>query len=51
MGSRSDRYDEEDVNWSGEVGINLQGEMGIGSGKYDEDEVNWTGEVGISRVR
>ena len=28
MGSRSDRYDEEDVNWSGEVGINWEGEMG-----------------------
>ena len=22
MGSRSNRYDEEDVNWSGEEGIN-----------------------------
>ena len=28
MGSRSNRYDEEDVNWSGEVGINWEGEMG-----------------------
>ena len=28
MGSRSDRYDEEDVNCSGEVGINWEGEMG-----------------------
>ena len=28
MGSRSDRYDEEDLNWSGEVGINWEGEMG-----------------------
>ena len=28
MGSRSDRYDEEDVNWSGEEGINWEGEMG-----------------------
>ena len=28
MGSRSDRYDKEDVNWSGEVGINWEGEMG-----------------------
>ena len=26
MGSRSDRYDEEDVNWSGEVGINWRGD-------------------------
>ena len=25
MGSRSDRYDEEDVNWSGEEGINWEG--------------------------
>ena len=28
MGPRSDRYDEEDLNWSGEVGINWEGEMG-----------------------
>ena len=28
MGQRSDRYDEEDVNWSGEEGINWEGEMG-----------------------
>ena len=25
MGSRSDRYDEEDVNWSGEEWINWEG--------------------------
>ena len=28
MGSRSDRYDEEDVNWSGEEWINWEGEDG-----------------------
>ena len=28
MGSRSDRYDEEDVNWSGEESINWEGKDG-----------------------
>ena len=47
MGSRSDRYDEEDVNWSGEEGINWDGgrwehDQVMG---YDEDEVNWTGNM------